>query len=97
MEETMPPLKNMETLRRAAEKLNNPSLSLKIGWLQSHKSDDPLQQMQTDAIVDLYAAVRQIQENIWPLLALIPDVSAVKDAAGQPGPTTGSPAFHRLR
>jgi hypothetical protein len=81
VEETMPPLtgRNMQTLMRAAEKLNNPTLSQKLLWLQSHKSNDPLQQMQTDAIVDLYAAVKQIQEQIWPMLALIPDVSAAKD------------------
>jgi hypothetical protein len=89
----MPPLTgpnqmNVVTLMRAAEKLNNPSLSSKIRWLQSHKSNDPLQQMQTDAIVDLYAAVKQIQEQIWPMLVLIPDVSAAKDAAGQTGATT---------
>lgn len=88
----MPPLtgpnQNMVMLMRAAEKLNNPSLSSKIRWLESHKSNDPIQQMQTDAIVDLYAAVKQIQEQIWPMLALVPDVSAVKDAAGRPGPIT---------
>ena len=92
----MPPLtgvnqKNVQLLVRAAEKLNNPTLSSKIRWLQGHKSTDPLQQMQTDAIVDLYEAVKQIQEAIWPMLATIPDVSAVKDAAAQ-ATTSGAPA-----
>lgn len=93
----MPPLtglnqKNVQVLARAAEKLNNPSLSSKIRWLQGRKSNDPLQQMQTDAIVDLYEAVKQIQEAIWPMLATIPDVSAVRDAAAQ-ATTTGAPAI----
>ena len=92
----MPPLtglnqKNVQLLARAAEKLNNPTLSSKIRWLQGHKSTDPLQQMQTDAIVDLYEAVKQIQEAIWPMLATIPDVGAVRDAAAQ-ATTTGTPA-----
>ena len=82
--------KNVQVLARAAEKLNNPTLSSKIRWLQSHKSNDPLQQMQTDAIVDLYEAVKQIQLAIWPMLALIPDVGAVRDAAAQ-ATATGAP------
>ena len=81
--------KNVQTLARAAEKLNNPTLSSKIRWLQGHRSNDPLQQMQTDAIVDLFEAVKQIQEAIWPMLATIPDVSAVKDAAAHTT-TTGA-------
>jgi hypothetical protein len=86
----------METLTRAAAKLNSPSLSLTISWLQSHKSDDRLQQMQTDAIVELYAAVKQIQEHLWPMLVQIPDVSALQGAAGQTGPTTGSNAWVKI-
>jgi hypothetical protein len=98
VEETVPPLtapnqKNMQTLTQAAQKLNSAQLSFKIGWLRSHRSNDPLQQMQTDAIVELYDAVKQIQEHLWPMLIDIPDVSAVRAAAaaaGQTGPTTGS-------
>jgi hypothetical protein len=45
--------------------------------------------MQTDAIVDLYEAVKQIQEAIWPMLATIPNVSAARDAAAQ-ATTTGA-------
>ena len=93
----MPPLtgvnqKNVQMLARAAAKLNDPTLSSKIRWLQGHTSNDPLQQMQTDAIVDLSEAVKQIQEAIWPMLATIPDVSAVRDAAAQTT-TTGAPAI----
>jgi hypothetical protein len=96
LEDVMPPVtglnqKNVEALTRAASKLTNPSLSSKIRWLQNHKSNDPLQQMQTDAIVDLFEAVKQIQEAIWPMLATIPDVGAVRDAAAQTT-TTGAPA-----
>ena len=58
------------------------SLSGKIAELRRGRSTDPVQQLQTDAIVELYDAVRQIQEAIWPMLAVIPDVSAVRDASG---------------
>ena len=34
------------------------------------------------------AAVKQILEHIWPMLAQVPDVSAVKDAAGGTSPLT---------
>jgi hypothetical protein len=71
----------LANLNRAAEKLNHASLSGKIRWLKEHKSPDQLQQMQTDAIVDLYDAVKQIQEAIWPMLVTMPDVGAVRDAA----------------
>ena len=52
--------------------------------------------MQTDAIVELYAAVKQIQEHLWPMLVQIPDVSAIQGAAGQTGPTTGSNQWTKI-
>ena len=83
------------TLSLASEKLHAMSLKHKIEWLRQHRTVDPVQQMQSDAIVELYEAVRQIQEAIWPMLALIPDVGAVRDAAAQAGagaaPAVGVP------
>lgn len=83
----------LATLSMASEKLHAMSLRHKIEWLRQHRSADQLQQMQSDAIVELYEAVRQIQEAIWPMLALIPDVGAVRDAAakgaGAPPPAGG--------
>lgn len=81
----------LANLTRAAEKLNHATLSAKIRWLKDHKSPDQLQQMQTDAIVDLYDAVKQIQEAIWPMLLTIPDTSAVR-AAAQGASSVVSPA-----
>jgi hypothetical protein len=72
----------------ASNRLNGLSLSGKIMELKRTRSADPVQQLQTDAIVELYDAVKQIQEAIWPMLAVIPDVSAVRDAAQ--GGTTSS-------
>jgi hypothetical protein len=37
--------------------------------------------LQSEAIVELYDAVRQIQEAVWPILATLPDTSAVRQAA----------------
>jgi hypothetical protein len=73
------------TLSVASERLHAMSLKHKIEWLRQHRVADPVQQMQSDAIVELYEAVRQIQEAIWPMLALIPDVSAAREAASQGG------------
>ena len=52
------------------------SLSGKVAELRRSRSDDRIQQLQSEAIVELYDAVRQIQLAIWPMLAVIPDVSA---------------------
>ena len=68
-------------LVRASTKLAEPSLTTKIARLRQSHSSDALQQLQSQAIVDLYDAVRHIQEAIWPLLLTIPDVSGVRDAA----------------
>ena len=65
----------------ASTQLNGLSLSGKIAELRRSRSDDRIQQLQSEAIVELYDAVRQIQLAIWPMLAVIPDVSAVRDAA----------------
>lgn len=65
----------------ASTQLNGLSLSGKVAELRRSRSTDRVQQLQTEAIVELYDAVRQIQQAIWPMLAVIPDVSAVRDAA----------------
>ena len=65
----------------ASGRLNGLTLSGKIAELRRSRSADPVQQLQSEAIVELYDAVRQIQLAIWPMLAVIPDVSAVRDAA----------------
>ena len=71
----------MTKLDVASTQLNGLSLSGKIAELRRSRSDDRIQQLQSEAIVELYDAVRQIQLAIWPMLAVIPDVSAVRDAA----------------
>ena len=67
-------------LTQAASTLR--ALSSNIRFLQANRSADKLQQVQSEAIVQLYDAVKQIQEALWPLPSLlIPDVQAAKDAA----------------
>jgi hypothetical protein len=67
----------------ASKGLNALSLSGKIAELRRSRSDDRVQQLQTEAIVELYDAVRQIQLAIWPILSTFPDVSGARDAASQ--------------
>ena len=50
------------TLARAAAKLTTSTLAFKIRSLRQSRSPDPIQQMQSEAIVELYDAVKQIQE-----------------------------------
>lgn len=57
------------------------SLQIKSTWLRQHRSADPIQQMQTDAIVELCDAVRQLQQAVSTLPLIIPDVDAVRNAA----------------
>jgi hypothetical protein len=68
----------------ASTQLNGLSLSGKIAELRQSRSTDRIQQLQSEAIVELYDAVRQIQLAIWPMLAIIPDVSGARDAASSP-------------
>jgi len=74
----------------ASTQLNGLSLSGKIAELRRDHSPDRIQQLQSEAIVELYDAVRQIQLAIWPMLAVIPDVSAVRDAAQGGGSTSST-------
>ena len=59
------------------------TLDFKIRWLKQHRSADPLKQMQSEAIVDLYEVVKHIQEAMSSLLPLpgADAVSAARDAA----------------
>lgn len=80
----MPPITATQmthNLARVSAKLAEPSLTTKIAQLRQSRSNDALQQLQSQTIVDLYDAVRQIQDAIWPLLATIPDISGARDAA----------------
>ncbi|WP_158742419.1 hypothetical protein [Acidisphaera sp. L21] len=65
----------------AAEAHKTVALSTTIRQLGSSRSADPVQQMQTDAIIALYDAVKTIQDALWPMLLLLPDVEAARDAA----------------
>jgi hypothetical protein len=90
----MPPLTTTQivhALTRGSTKLVEPSLATKVAQLRQTRSTDPVQELQSQVIVGLYDAVRQIQEAVWPILATIPDVSAVRDAAAK---TTVQPTTH---
>ena len=43
---------------------NTMSLEATVRWLQAHRSPDPIQQRQTDAIVELHAFVKQIRQAL---------------------------------
>lgn len=82
----MPPLTTTQmvhALSRASTKLIEPSLATKVAQLRQTRSTDAVQELQSQVIVGLYDAVRQLQEAIWPILSTLPDVSAVRDAAAQ--------------
>jgi hypothetical protein len=48
------------------------SLNGKINHLKKSSSNDPLQQLQTDTIIDMYQIVREMQVFLDPLLLLYP-------------------------
>jgi hypothetical protein len=50
------------------------SMKMKVEKLRLTKSDDPIQQLQSDIISDLYDAVRNLQVMVDPLILLLPDV-----------------------
>jgi hypothetical protein len=82
---------SVQTLERSST-----SLQYKANWLRQHRSTDPIQQMQTDAIVDLCDAVRQIQQALSALPIIIPDVGAVREAASNTvTSTTAKSLLHR--
>lgn len=69
---------SIQAMQRAAM-----TLKLKATWLRQHRSTDPIQQMQTDAIIDLCDAVREIQQAMSGMPNLFPDVDAVREAAAK--------------
>ena len=72
----------LSKLSLASTKLSGLTLPGKIQELKRNRSNDPIQQLQTEAIIELYDAVKQIQEAIWPILLVIPDgVDAARQAA----------------
>lgn len=60
---------------------SNTSMQFKTRWLKQHRSSGAIQQMQTDAIIDLADAVQQIQLAMSNLPLMLPPVSAARDAA----------------
>ena len=78
---------NLAALTKALER-GTSSLQTKSTWLRAHRSSDPIQQMQTDAIVELCDVVRQLQQAMSTLPLIIPDVGAVRDAAAKTTATT---------
>jgi hypothetical protein len=49
-------------------------MKMKVEKLRLTKSDDAIQQLQSDIISDLYDAVRDLQVIVDPLILLLPDV-----------------------
>ncbi len=87
---------NLESFKKAVPPLAGSKLSFKIKQLRLTQSHDQLQQLQTEAIVELYDVVKQIQEALWPILVTIPDTSGARQAAQgapalpQTAPTTAA-------
>ena len=50
------------------------SMKIKVEKLRLTKSDDPIQQLQSDIISDFYDAIRDLQVMVDPLILLLPDV-----------------------
>lgn len=67
---------SVKTLEKA-----NTTIQFKTRWLKQHRSSDAIQQMQTDAIIDLADAVQQIQLAMSALPLMLPDVSGARAAA----------------
>ena len=64
--------------------LNPPSLESRIHYLKNHPSPDPLQRMQSQAIIELYEVVKQLQMAVAGIVPLpLPNVSAVREAAAK--------------
>ena len=50
------------------------SMKMKVEKLRLTRSDDPIQQLQSDIIGDFYDAIRDLQVKVDPLILLFPDV-----------------------
>ena len=51
----------------------------KVLKLRGMKSDDPIQQLQSDIISDLYDAVRELQVDMFPILLTLPNLPWAND------------------
>jgi hypothetical protein len=50
------------------------TVKMKVEKLRLTKSDDPIQQLQSDIISDMHDAVRELQVMVDPLILLLPDI-----------------------
>jgi hypothetical protein len=50
------------------------TLKMKVEKLRFTRSDDPIQQLQSDIISDMYDAIRELQIMVDPLILLLPDI-----------------------
>jgi hypothetical protein len=81
----------VSNLSFAEARLKGMSLAGKVNQLRQSRSPDKIQQLQTDVIVELYDAVKQLQEAVWPMLLVIPDTGAARDAAAAAAKSTPNP------
>ena len=56
----------LANLTRAVTAMQTTTLAHKIQQLKQQRSPDPIQQLQTEAIVELFDVVRQIQQALSP-------------------------------
>jgi hypothetical protein len=66
-------------LSHAASVISTVTLEQKIIWLRHHRPEDQLQRMQSEAIVELYDVVKQIQRAM-STMPVIPGASAAQAA-----------------
>jgi hypothetical protein len=50
------------------------TLKMKVEKLRLTRSDDPIQQLQSDIINDMYDGIRESQIMVDPLILLLPDI-----------------------
>ena len=78
-------------MSQLSTRLNSLSLPGKIAELKRSPSSDRVQQLQTEAIIELYEAVKELQEAVWPMLLVIPDgIEAAREAAAKGSSTASS-------
>lgn len=79
-------------LSRAASVISTATLDQKIIWLRHHRPEDLLQRMQSEAIVELYDVVKQIQRAMatMPVIPGASGVQAARDAAARAAGDTAS-------
>jgi hypothetical protein len=50
------------------------TLKMKVDRLRLMKSDDQIQQLQSDILSDMYDAIRELQIMVDPLILALPDI-----------------------